>query len=119
MKAQLEPPEDFPEPAKAVFRLTVKQLGNIAIATDYSLLCDFALSTYDVKRLSDIVDVEGETCYSPKSGCAYINPSYNILVGRRKDLERARHDLGFTPKSRGVVLKTTSTSALRDAMSAD
>ena len=115
---KLEPPTWLTDDAKEIFVKTVKQLGTIAIATDESLISDFSQAQADVIRLQKAVEFEGDVVISAKTGCPYVNPTLSILITRRKDVERCRHDLGFTPRSRGATVKTTSNSALKSAMEA-
>lgn len=112
---KLTPPEWLDDAAKEYFNETVAALGKHAVATDESLIADYAQAVADVVTLTQRVRFEGETLISDK-GNSYTNPINVVLMSRRKDVERLRKDLGFTPRQRGVVLKETKKSGLSAAM---
>ncbi len=111
----IQPPSYLPEEAVEYFNEALEQLGDKALPSDRGILAEYAHAQADVIRLTEMVMFEGETLFSDK-GNAYVNPTLSILIARRKDLERARNDLGMTPKARGVKGPGKTTSKLAAAM---
>lgn len=112
---KIETPDWLDDRAKVYFEQIIADLGKHAIPTDWSLVADYAQAQSDVVSLTDQVRFEGDVLYSDK-GNAYTSPRSTVLMARRKDLERLRRDLGFTPRSRGVTVKATQKSGLASAM---
>jgi len=112
---KMQPPNWLCEEAKVIFTKTVEQLGVNAIPSDESVIADFAEAQADVHKLTQVVRFEGETLMGT-TGNMYVNPTLNILISRRKDLERLRDDLGLTPHARGVKINSRGKSALAQAM---
>lgn len=110
-----QPPDWLSDSAKEIFLATFDQLGSAALPSDCSVIADFAQASADVSDLIKQVRFEGDTLISDK-GNRYINPTMNLLVSRRKDVERLRDDIGMTPKSRGVKVTGTGKSKLDEAM---
>lgn len=115
MKTKLEAPDWLTDYAKDIFNETVEQMGNQAIPSDTSVIAEYAQAQADVIELTKELRFEGESLVSDK-GNAYMNPKMNVLMVRRKDMERARTNLGMTPKARGVMMKPVSGSKLDAAM---
>lgn len=114
-KNKLETPDWLDDRAVEVFEALVEEIGEQLISTDTSILADFAQAQSDIESLTEQIRFEGESLFSDK-GNAYVNPRCNLLMARRKDLERYRRDLGLTPKSRGVNIKPIKKSRLASAM---
>lgn len=112
---KLEPPSWLPEDAKEIFVDTVEFLGVNCLPSDRSVIADFAMAQSDVISFTAQVKFEGETLVSI-AGNLYVNPLLNVLMSRRKDLERLREDLGMTPQARGNKLRSAGKSALASAM---
>jgi P27 family predicted phage terminase small subunit len=112
----IQAPDYLNDEARVEFTRVVKLLGKAASELDLSVIADYAQAHADCNEMSIAVRFEGDVLTSDK-GNSYANPRTNILMGRRKDLERLRRDLGFTPASRKTMPKPGErTSNLREAM---
>lgn len=84
--------------------------GDGLALVDMSALAGYAQAYSDVKRLTAIVRLEGETLMSDK-GNAYLNPTMTALSMAHTRLLKYTSKLGFSPSDRSHI--TVPTNAKR------
>mgnify|MGYP000224021729 CR=1 FL=1 len=115
MAGRISPPRWLVDQvARKEFRRCAKDLVGVVNDLDLSLLADYSQAFSDVISLTKIVEDEGYTLTSPKTGGKYVNPTANLLVGRRRELAALRKDLTFTPRSRGDKAGAKKKGGIRD-----
>lgn len=115
MSTKIKAPDWLSDRANEIFKEVVATLGDKLAPTDAFAVADYAQACADVEAWVVLTRFEGEILLSDR-GNKYVNPLYNNLMARRKDVERLRGELGLSPKARKVGLGTTLKSGLKSAM---
>jgi len=98
-------PEWLCDEAKAEYdRITDILLasGDGLALVDMSVLAGYAQAYADVKRLTLVVRLQGDTVMSDK-GSTYINPTVNVLSMAHARLMKYAGKLGFSPSDRSHI----------------
>ena len=88
-------------------------LAKEKMSTNLTIIDDFSLKNWanlcgTIHKLEKVVQEEGETIISPKTGSPYQNPNYNALISAKKTYQTLGKELGLTPQSRkkaGVTME--------------
>ncbi len=91
----------------------VKELGPHYSPVDEQLIVAYAKSYQRMLRLEAIVDAEGESVYSPKTGATYMNPNFSALQAVISNMTKIGDKLGLSIASRrrlGIRLGTEETT---------
>jgi len=104
----------------------VKELGDNYSPVDEPLVVMYAKNYQRYLNLEAVVDSEGVTCMSPKTGATYMNPNFSALQAVISNMSKLGDKLGLSIASRkriGLSLekedKTQSLFDLVDGMSQD
>lgn len=104
----------------------VKELGDNYSPVDEPLVVMYAKNYQRYLNLETVVDAEGVTCMSPKTGATYMNPNFSALQAVISNMAKLGDKLGLSIASRkriglslGADDKTQSLFDLVDDMSQD
>ena len=78
----------------------VEELGDEYSPVDEPLIVAYAEDYQRYLKLVSIVNEEGETCISPKTGAAYMNPNFSALMAVKSSLTKIGDRLGLSIAAR-------------------
>jgi len=100
----------------------VTELSSHYSSVDEPLVMSYAFDYQRMIRLEEIVQSEGETCISPKTGAPYMNPNFSALQAVKSSLAKTAQQLGLSIAARkriGITLgQETETQSLFDFVEA-
>lgn len=116
IQIKLEPPSHLTTAEAAEFRRLVNAPGADFRESELRPLERYCQMVMGVRRIQEIIDLEGEILIQKDRGTSYVNPNFNILQGRENKLLVLERELGLTVKSRRDKKPPKTRKPLRDRL---